>query len=54
MHKRLKYIFILLFLFSFAKTQDTTFYCDPWFQQDYGAYVIEDNFWGKGNINNFS
>ena len=36
------------------KTEDTTFYCDPWFQQNYGVYLIENNVWGQGEINNFS
>ena len=48
-----------LFAFSFvlisiALSQDTSFYCDPWVQEPYGDYLIENNVWGQGSINEFT
>ena len=48
-----------LFAFSFvlisiALSQDTSFYCDPWAQEPYGDYLIENNVWGQGSINEFT
>ena len=54
MYKIFKNICISLFYLSISQTQDTTFYCDPWDQQVMGAYLIENNVWGQGNIDNYS
>ena len=48
-----------LFAFSFVLisivlSQDTSFYCDPWAQEPYGDYLIENNVWGQGSINEFT
>ena len=50
----LKIIFLLISSISFVQTQDTTFQCNPWVLQPFGSYLIENNVWGQGNINNFS
>ena len=41
-------------LISIGSSQDTSFYCDPWAQEPYGDYLIENNVWGQGTINEFS
>ena len=41
-------------LISIALSQDTSFYCDPWTQEPYGDYLIENNVWGQGSINEFT
>ena len=48
-----------LFAFSFVLisivlSQDTSFYCDPWAQEPYGDYLIENNVWWQGSINEFT
>ena len=54
MYKILKVIFIPLFYTSNIQAQDTTFQCNPWAQQNFGPYLIENNVWGQGDINNYS
>ena len=41
-------------LISIGSSQDTSLYCDPWAQEPYGDYLIENNVWGQGTINEFS
>lgn len=41
-------------LLSIGLSQDTTFYCDPWAQRSFGDYLIENNVWGQGEINDYS
>ena len=43
-----------LVLIAIGSSQDTSFYCDPWAQEPYGDYLIENNVWGQGTINEFS
>ena len=43
-----------LVLISIGSSQDTSFYCDPWAQEPYGDYLIENNVWGQGSINEFT
>ena len=50
--KRLFSYYIVLL--SIGLSQDTTFYCDPWAQRLYGDYLIENNIWGQGEINDYS
>ena len=50
--KRLFTYYIVLL--SIGLSQDTTFYCDPWAQRSYGDYLIENNVWGQGEINDYS
>ena len=51
----MKRLFAFCFvLISIALSQDTSFYCDPWAQEPYGDYLIENNVWGQGTINEFS
>ena len=51
----MKRLFAFTFvLISIGSSQDTSFYCDPWAQEPYGDYLIENNVWGQGTINEFS
>ena len=51
----MKRLFAFCFvLISIALSQDTSFYCDPWAQEPYGDYLIENNVWGQGSINEFT
>ena len=49
-----RYFTLLLFSITAISSQDTTYYCTPWDQQPYGQYLIENNVWGQGTINEFS
>ena len=33
--------------------QDTTFYCNDWVQESIDSYIIENNVWGAGSLNNY-
>ena len=44
----------IILLFSYAIAQDTTFNCTGWSQLTFSEYVIENNVWGQGNINDFT
>ena len=33
--------------------QDTTFYCNDWAQESIESYIIENNVWGAGSLNNY-
>ena len=51
----MKRLFAFTFvLISIGSSQDTSFYCDPWAQEPYGDYLIENNVWGQGTISEFS
>ena len=51
----MKRLFAFTFvLISIGSSQDTSFYCDPWAQEPYGDYLIENNVWGQGSINEFT
>ena len=41
-------------VFSFANAQDTLFQCNPWEEYSFGAYLLQNNTWGQGDITDFS
>lgn len=49
----MKNSYILLFV-SLAIGQDTTFNCNDWSQLSFSEYIVENNVWGQGNINDFT
>ena len=50
----IRYLLTLVFFGTFLFSQDTTFNCQGWAQQSIDSYIIENNIWGQGNIDNFS
>ena len=50
----IKFYFTVIFLLSFIRSQDTTFQCQGWAQESVGPYIIENNVWGQGSIDNYS
>jgi len=43
----------LLFIII-VQAQDTTSSCNGWSQETLGPYIIENNIWGQGSINNYT
>ncbi|MBT3608368.1 MAG: T9SS type A sorting domain-containing protein [Candidatus Marinimicrobia bacterium] len=43
----------LLFIII-VQAQDTTSSCNGWAQETLGPYIIENNIWGQGSINNYT
>ena len=43
----------LLFI-VIVQAQDTTYSCSGWAQETLGPYIIENNVWGQGSINNYT
>ena len=47
-------VFLIFLFFSYSYSQDTTYACNGWAQNEVGHYIIENNIWGQGSITNFS
>ena len=45
--------FYIILYFNFLIAQDTTFNCNEWSQFSFGEYIIENNVWGQGDIDDF-
>ena len=48
----MKNFYIIIFV-NFMVAQDTTFNCSEWSQISFGEYIIENNVWGQGEIDDF-
>ncbi len=45
--------FYIILYFNFLIAQDTTFNCNEWSQFSFGEYIVENNVWGQGDIDDF-
>ena len=48
----MKNFYIIIFI-NLLIAQDTTFNCNEWSQFSFGEYIVENNVWGQGNIDDF-
>ena len=44
----------IIFFINLLIAQDTTFNCNDWSQFLFSEYIVENNVWGQGNINDFT
>jgi hypothetical protein len=47
-------ILSFLLIIIIVQAQDTTYSCIGWAQETLGPYIIENNVWGQGSINNYT
>jgi len=48
----MKNFYIIIFI-NLLIAQDTTFNCNDWSQFSFGEYIVENNVWGQGDIDDF-
>ena len=47
-------IFYIIPFINLLIAQDTTFNCNGWSQIIFDQYIVENNIWGQGDINDFT